>query len=151
MTGRHRVTPVPEITAGEPEHGLWCQVCQDATRVRVPLFADGVPAGGIEFCPGCGTGHDKPGVYAVPQMPVIPATRYARDTGPWLPRLARSLHRRACKRSGMIATECAYGQCRWPGLWRNVLEVPGDEGTWRYVFCRASHRELWAAGNGIMA
>lgn len=49
-----------------------------------------------------------------------------------------------------MALECAHGDCPWPGLWRHVLEMDGDEGHWRYVFCRKSHRARWAGENGII-
>jgi hypothetical protein len=28
--------------------------------------------------------------------------------------------------------------------------MPGDDGTWRYVFCTKRHRRAWAADHGIL-
>lgn len=136
------------ITAGEPELRAWCSVCQLPTRLRLPLHAGdltGPVVAVLEICPGCGTGHDRPSVNLVP----VPRGPRQREGNP-LTRLARHAHARICRRSGRPALACAYADCQWPGLHRNTAEVPGDDGTWRYVFCRPSHKRRWAAEHAIV-
>lgn len=133
------------VVAGEPELNCWCPVCLLPIRLRVPLHLDdagSTPVGVLEICPGCGTGHDRPSV-AVATTP--------REPREWHPLVAaaRAVHRWACRRSGRPALLCAFGECRWPGLYRHEQTVLGDEGTWRYVFCSRRHGRAWAAHYGI--
>ncbi len=139
---RHRVT----IVAGEPEFHCWCQVCQTPTRVRIPLHhrTTASPAVNVlEMCPGCGTGHDRPSVN-------VTRPPRERSRGHLLARLARALHGRACARRGLRALGCAHQDCQWPGLYRHEHSIPGEDGTWRYMFCRASHRRAWAEANRLV-
>ena len=134
------------IAAGEPELHQWCSVCQLPTRVRVPLHIGsvGAPVAAVlEICPGCGTGHDRPSV-AVADVP--------RQPREWHPVVAAAhvVHRWACRRRGLASRVCAYGACRWPGLYRNEHSIEGDEGQWRYVFCTGRHQRRWAAENYIV-
>lgn len=115
------------------------------TRVRVPLHigsAGTAVVSVLEICPGCGTGHDRPSV-TVTQAP------RERPAGHLLARLARATHGRVCRRHGLRSLACAFGDCQWPGLYRNEHTIPADDGTWRYVFCRKAHQRAWAAGNGL--
>lgn len=133
------------ITAGEPQQGAWCPVCLMHTRLRVPLrSATGSPLGTLEICPGCGTGHDR---YSASITP--PSRRRWRLPRHPLAGTARAVHGWRCARHGTQALECAYGDCPWPGLPRHTTAVEGDGGTWRYVFCRRTHRRAWAQENGI--
>jgi hypothetical protein len=152
VKGKRTPTPLPVITAGEAIRHTWCGICLEPWRIRVPLYADGQPCGGLEVCMGCGATHDKPGVYITPHDPDAPAAPAPAvgPRAPLLPRLASALHARACKRRGLRACECAYGDCPWPGLWRLAFEMDGDEGHWSYLFCRKSHRARWAEENGVV-
>lgn len=135
----------PLIVAGEPEFHCWCAVCQLPSRVRVPLHhrtTAGPVVNVLEVCPGCGTGHDRPSVT------VTDAPRERRAGHP-LARLARALHGRVCARKGLRPLACAFGDCQWPGLYRLEHTVPGEDGTWRYVFCRKAHRRAWAEANRL--
>ena len=137
----------PTIVVGEPTLHCWCAVCQLPSRIRVPLHVGSLgaePASLLEICPGCGGGHDQPSVTA------IPAPRPERSTRRPLVALAHRIHRWACQRRGQSALACAHGECPWPGLYRNQHEMPGDEGTWRYVFCTKRHQRAWATGHGIL-
>jgi hypothetical protein len=147
VTGRHRVVEPVRITAGEPEHGAWCAVCQLPTRLRVPLFTGPAtrPSAVLEICPGCGSGHDQSAAYIEP-VPETAAVAKVR----WRHAVAAALHRRACERNGLIPRDCAWGDCPWPGLWRNEVSMEGEDGTWRYVFCRKAHQRRWVAENGIV-
>jgi hypothetical protein len=142
VTGRHRETPVPVITAGEPEQGAWCPVCLLPTRLRVPLFADGRPCGGLEICPGCGTGHDRPASYVTPAAPQdrIVAFQATQPPAGWLRNL---LHRGD-------GPGCAFGNCRRGGSRKHEYVIPADEGTYRYWFCRNAHRDAWCEANGLL-
>jgi hypothetical protein len=143
VTGRHRETPLPVITAGEPEQGAWCPVCLLPTRLRVPLFADGRACGGLEICAGCGTGHDRPAAYiatAAPQDRII-----ARDVPP-SPR--RSLLRALTGHHD--GPDCAFGDCHRRGSRKHEYVIPADDGTYRYFFCRTRHRDAWCEANGLL-
>ena len=135
------------IVAGEPEYHCWCATCGTPTRLRIPLHA-GTTAGPVvnvlEVCPGCGTGHDRPSVT------ITRAPRERQRRGHPLARLARALHGRMCARKGLRPLGCAHGDCRWPGLYRHEHAIEGEDGTWRYLFCRKSHQRAWAMGNGII-
>jgi hypothetical protein len=133
------------VTAGDVEHHAWCAACQSPTRLRIPLALAGQPAGTLEVCPGCGTGHDR--AYAG----VTPAPKGPRTLPHPVAALAKAAHGYACRRSGVPALECAHGDCPWPGLWRHVLELDGEDGTWRYVFCSLRHCRRWAAEHGILS
>lgn len=137
MFSRRSVT----VTAGEVEHHTWCAVCQAPMRLRVPLIQRGQQVATLEVCPGCGSGHDRAyaGVTPAPRTHPLPS----------LPRLARSLHGWRCRRKSRPALECAHGDCPWPGLWRNVLEMDGDDGTWKFLFCTRRHRSHWAREHGL--
>lgn len=126
------------VTAGEPELHCWCPTCQLPTRVRVPLHIgspSGPPAGLLEICPGCGTGHDRPSVTAAD------APRERRRP---LVQLAHAVHGRACRRRARPATGCAHDTCPWPGLHRNQHTMAGDDGTWTFLFCTRRHMRAWA-------
>jgi hypothetical protein len=143
VTGRHREKPPPVITAGEPGQGAWCPVCLLPTRLRVPLFADGKACGGLEICPGCGTGHDKPGAYITPAAPQDRII--ARDVTQAQRRsLLQVLGRH---RDG---PDCAWGDCRRRGSRKLEYAIPADEGTYRYWFCRTAHRDAWCETNGLL-
>lgn len=134
------------VTAGEVERNAWCPVCLAPTRLRVHLEQAGRPAGVLEICPGCGTGHDRASVAVTPgagERPTRPRP------GNSVAALACRVHRWACRRRGRIAVECAHGDCPWPGLWWHVHRMSGGEGEWSYLFCRPSHRRAWAAGHGL--
>lgn len=156
MAGKHRLTGGPQISfAGEPEFYLWCAVCQDSTRVRVRLRANSLPAGCLEMCAGCGSGHDRPGVYLVDQTGLEPATPMAADQAApaFLARikayaswLAAAVTRRARPRRSV----CAYGDCWLPGRRSVSYSMPGEEGTWTYRFCTKRHRVAWAYGNRLV-
>jgi hypothetical protein len=172
--GKHTPIPLPVITAGEAIRHTWCGVCLEPWRIRVPLYADGQPCGGLEVCMGCGSVHDQPGVYITPQDSAGPG-RISRDSTrkglaadqalsprpadgisvrrPLLPRLAARLNVWWYKRHGLDpadARECAWTGCPWPGLYRHEVVMDGEEGTWRWVFCRKSHRAKWASENGVI-
>ena len=153
--GKHTPTPLPVITAGEAIRHTWCGVCLEPWRIRVPLLLNGQPCGGIEVCPGCGSVHDKPGVYITEPDPDTPGVLLTTPGGrtPLLPRLAARLNVWWYKRHGLDpadARECAWTGCPWPGLYRHEVTMDGEEGTWRYVFCRKSHRAKWAGENGVI-
>ena len=141
--------PPPVITVGEPVRETWCNTCQEPWRLRIPLLLDGEPAATLEMCPGCGQGHAQTGVYVTP--PQTPGATPAPAPGPpLLPRYAAKIHGWLCARSGRVSHGCAYGDCPWPGLYRHELAIDGDEGTWRYYYCRKAHRRLWAAANDLI-
>lgn len=132
----------PQIVAGEPELHTWCPTCQMPTRVRVPLHHVSLgtsPDAVLEICPGCGTGHDRPA------LTIVPTPRAT--MGNPLVAAAHTLHARLCRRHGRRALGCAYRDCRWPGLYRNQHQMPGDEGVWRFLFCTRRHRRAWAREN----
>jgi hypothetical protein len=135
-----RVRRAPRIVAGEPELHRWCPVCQLPSRVSVPLHLDHLgapPAGVLEICPGCGTGHDRPSI----------ATAIADQPGPHrrlLPAVAHAIHARLCRRRGQRAVGCAHRDCPWPGLYRNQRQMVGEDGTWRFLFCTRRHLRAWA-------
>ena len=135
----------PTIVAGEAELNCWCSVCQLPTRLRVPLHINGpgtAPAGVLEICPGCGTGHDRPSV-------VVAASPQQKPHRHPLVALAHAAHRWLCGRRGLVPRVCAHRDCRWPGLHRHEHTIRTDEGAWRYVFCTDRHRRAWCAHNGI--
>jgi hypothetical protein len=150
--GRHNITqPPPVITAGEAIRHTWCPICQEPWRVRIPLLVNGEPCGGIEVCPGCGSVHDKPGVYITPPAPDTPGAPLTAPgaTTPLLPRLACTLHSRRCRRKGLRSPGCALGDCPWPGLWRHAVPFDEDDGVTTYLFCRKRHKRAWAAVNDM--
>lgn len=127
---------------GEPVFGLYCPVCLEDWRMRLTLAVNGVMAGGLEICPGCGTGHDKPGYYLTPPpddrlAALLAAPDPGRGVFAWL--------RRRLENPG-----CAYRDCPWAGRRRWAHEMHGDEGRWTFLFCRKSHRAKWAAENGVI-
>lgn len=142
MTGRHAAAPSlpPVITAGEPEGGIWCQPCQQPSRWGIPLFLDGQPAGGLELCLGCGTGHDRPGRYIVTAEGGAAAPEAARE--PLTARLR--LPRR--KRPGGL---CEHSHCarqarmvlhHWSDGWGDSRD---------YFFCSRRHRTMWREENDL--
>ena len=128
------------ITYGDPETGAYCSRCQAPTRLRLPVFADGRPAGGLEICPGCGTGHDRPAAYAIgppdapepPEPPPVPL--YERLTA----RLRREDHG-TCERA-----HCARKARRTAYDWDD-----GYGTAITYWFCRRAHRAAWCKANGL--
>jgi hypothetical protein len=133
----------PEIVAGDPELHCWCRVCQMPSRVRIPLHLDAVstmPAAVLEICPGCGTGHDRPSVTAMP----LPRERISP-----LVAAAHTVNRWFQRRRGRPALGCAHRDCPWPGTYRHQHEMLGDEGRWTYHFCTRRHRAAWAADHLI--
>lgn len=158
---------VTVIAAAEPETGAWCPVCLMPSRVRIPLHdgaTDGPLVATLEVCPGCGTGHDRPSATVTTGI----LGRKGKDrnhslepgggtqsagltySGHPVVVFASKLHALACRRKGLPALECAHGDCHWPGLWRHEHAIDGDEGTWRYVFCRRSHKRAWAAEHAVL-
>ena len=149
--GKPTSTPLPVITAGEAIRHTWCGVCLEPWRIRVPLLVNGQPCGGLEVCPGCGSVHDRPGVYITPpeDTPGVLLTTPGGRT-PLLPRLACRLHARRCARKGLRSPGCAVTGCLWPGLWRHAVPFDEDDGVTTYLFCRKSHRAKWADENGVI-
>ena len=130
MPSRQGVT----ITAGECEPHSWCAACQAPTRVRLALHdgsAEGPLLGVVEVCPGCGANHATPNVTVTPEPQ------------------PRSLIARLRRHLPDESALCAYGDCRRRGQRNHEYAIPGDAGTYRYVFCKPAHRERWAAENGL--
>lgn len=123
-----------------PSERTWCEPCQLPSRMRVPVH-DGTPSGPmlgvLELCASCGGGTTAPHITITPPLPGV-----RRGPAVWL---ARKAHGLACRRNGVPALACAYGDCQWPGLWRREYAISGDEGTTRYVFCRRGHQQAWRA------
>jgi hypothetical protein len=129
-----------EITAGDPETGLWCPVCLVDTRLRIPLYLDGEQAGGIEICPGCGTGHDKPGAYITPEPPGPVASPPPRGRG----LITRLLNRRAQDAPVCERQHCAKRSRQVVHDWTD-----GAGSSLSYWFCSKRCRKAWRSENGL--
>jgi hypothetical protein len=142
VIGRRTVT----IAAGETELATWCATCQLPTRVRVPLY-DGSAAGPLlavfELCPGCGANH------ATPMIAVTPVKRGRLSLRHPVAAAANAANRRDCEARGVPAVECAYGDCRMPGLWDCTWKLREDEGTTTYLFCKDAHKTAWLEETGL--
>jgi hypothetical protein len=137
------MTGGPVISYGEVTYGAWCAVCQKDSRLRLALFADGQPAGGLEICPGCGTGHDKPGAYITPEPPGPVVSPPPRGRG-----LIASLTALVPRRDP-DAPVCARRHCAKRS--RDVAH-DWDDGAGvsiAYRFCSKRCRHAWREENGL--
>jgi hypothetical protein len=128
----------PQLTAGDTEHGVWCEPCNAPVAVRVPLrYGDSITvAGWLTVCASCGTRH-------MPAVPVAMLTRPGwRRPRPWLA-LLWHLHRRDSARRGRTPVACAMPGCERPGWWECAWYEAVDDGRIRWMFCSARHRREW--------
>jgi hypothetical protein len=133
------------IVAGDTALSSWCATCQAPIRIRIPLHDGSIAGpflGTIEVCPGCGANH------ATPNITVTPARR-GQLLHP-VAAAANAVNRADCEARGLPATECAYGDCRMPGLWDCTYKLRQDEGTITYLFHADSHRQAWLEENGLV-
>jgi hypothetical protein len=134
---------VTAITAGDPETGLWCPVCLVDSRLRIPLYLDGEHAGGIEICPGCGTGHDRPGAYITPEPPGPVVSPPPRGRG-LTARLAALLSRRPPDAPVCDRQHCAKHSRQVVHDWTD-----GAGSSLTYRFCSKRCRKAWRTQHGL--